>query len=305
MGTIVYAHKNINVATGCRDGLPCWHRCWARQMARRLSGRHGYPEMPFEFRPTWHESAFNKALRPHKPARICLNFMGDIAEQTTDAIGLSLGLARRFRNDRYLWLTKRPGLLAAKMQQLGLTPPLPNVWIGTSVGNQDEADERVPELLAGFPGWNLWVSVEPMLSEVRLSRGCDYNWLDPVHVSNGSRPAKLSFCVLGGESGPGARPMHPDWARTLRDECKQAGVPFWFKQWGEWLPDSETLDMTWTVKDGHPGAPVDFIGKPVCNLSPGLHAFRVGKKVAGDYLDGKQHHELPQELLMEWEKTND
>lgn len=93
-----------------------------------------------------------------------------------------------------------------------------NVWIGATVEDQAAADERVPDLLR-IPAARRFVSVEPMLGSVDL-----YQWLG----------GGLDWVICGGESGPGARPMHPDWARTLRDQCQAAGVKFLFKQWGEW-----------------------------------------------------------------------
>ena len=111
------------------------------------------------------------------------------------------------------------------------TRPLPNVWLGVSVEDQTRADERIPDLLA-TPAAKRFLSCEPLLGPVDLGKllsGLPVNawltWLDA-----------LDWVIAGGESGPGARPMHPDWARSLRDQCAAADVPFYFKQWGEWLP---------------------------------------------------------------------
>jgi len=98
----------------------------------------------------------------------------------------------------------------------GLLWPLPNVWLGVSVENQHFADERIPLLLA-TPAAVLWISCEPLLGPVNLPK-----------IENGN--SKIDWVVCGGESGPNARPMHPDWARSLRDQCQAAGVPFFLKQ---------------------------------------------------------------------------
>jgi len=92
----------------------------------------------------------------------------------------------------------------------------------------------------------------------------------------------LDWVIAGGESGPGARPMHPDWARSLRDQCAAAGVPFFFKQWGEWLPDRQSFDPEpyWRASTGH-------------RFPDGSVAARVGKSRAGRLLDGREHSEFP------------
>lgn len=186
--------------------------------------------------------------------------------------------------------------------------PLPNVWIGVSVEDQKAADERIP-LLMQTPAAVRWISAEPLLGAVNLNlaeclNGC--GWVTPIECNNGkdlacphcksvvtrcgsgNRPGgllgkrQLDWVVVGGESGPNARPMSPDWARGLRDQCAAAGVPFLFKQWGEWLPDSQNPEMS---------PPYDLGG-----------AIRVGKKVAGRLLDGQCHDGYPAliPLLLVW-----
>ena len=166
--------------------------------------------------------------------------------------------------------------------------PLPNVWLGTSISDQASADLRIPELLA-CPAAVRFLSVEPMLGAVDLTRitECDYAELenakpgdiisgweidalrgDASDQINGSLTgeyrktygtAKINWVICGGESGPKARAMHADWARSLRDQCFAAGVPFFFKQWGE----------------------------------NGLNGHRVGKRAAGRLLDGREWNEMP------------
>jgi len=120
--------------------------------------------------------------------------------------------------------------------------PLPNVWIGTSIEDQATADARIPALLAA-PAALRFVSAEPLLGPVDL-RGI---WTHcPTHdfasgfcVGPCPDRRRIDWIIVGGESGKGARPMHPAWARSLRDQCAAAGVPFFFKQWGAWAPISE------------------------------------------------------------------
>lgn len=120
---------------------------------------------------------------------------------------------------------------------------LPNVWLGVSVEHQDAADERIP-LLLKTPAAVRFISAEPLLGPVSLEElpsasgiGRYLDALSNAGVDAGALiPSKLDWVICGGESGPGARPMHPDWARSLRDQCAAAGVPFFFKQWGQWAP---------------------------------------------------------------------
>lgn len=179
--------------------------------------------------------------------------------------------------------------------------PLPNIWIGATVANQAEADRDIPKLLA-VPAARRFLSIEPMLGPVDLGRvfatcsddrsslGCDCSAGHMNALTGMARCGRtgeryvdfpgVDWVICGGESGPHARPMHPDWVRSLRDQCAAAGVPFLFKQWGEWSP--------WTGGE-HPPAqeehPFGWIAKaPMA---------KVGKKRAGRLLDGREHNEFP------------
>lgn len=184
--------------------------------------------------------------------------------------------------------------------------PLPNVWLGVSTERQQEADERIPELLQ-TPAAVRFISAEPLLGPINLAQaGLQIRMRDldgPVEVN-------LDWVICGGESGPGARPMHPDWARALRDQCAAAGVPFFFKQWGAYQPNfpqyadefgMEEGDMLCDgyefpaegvlYRDGHFYDGVEY------QPHTGVGAYwmsRVGKKAAGRHLDGKLHDDMPQ-----------
>ncbi|MCG8406706.1 MAG: phage Gp37/Gp68 family protein [Phycisphaerales bacterium] len=119
---------------------------------------------------------------------------------------------------------------------------LPNVWLGTSVENQATADERIPHLLS-CPAGVRFLSCEPLLEPVDLRErltikavGCMSGFSSDgkqlINESNTIRIPGIHWVIVGGESGPGARPMDPDWARSIRDQCVDASVPFFFKQWG-------------------------------------------------------------------------
>ena len=165
---------------------------------------------------------------------------------------------------------------------LGGNPPA-NVWIGATVVNQTEADRDVPKLL-DVPARVRFLSIEPMLGDIRLG-----SWLQLSPSSaflagkvTPSMPAwtrigstKLDWIIAGGESGPHARRMEREWARSLRDQCQAAGVPFLFKQWGEWAPN-------WLYEDDG-----------VTEQPGSMWMDRMGKKLAGRQLDGRTHTGFP------------
>ena len=176
--------------------------------------------------------------------------------------------------------------------------PLPNVWLGVSVEDQAAADERIP-LLLQTPARVRWISAEPLLGPVTLNY-LHYNGEVEIDALNGThgiiRPhggenARLDWVVVGGESGQGARPMHPDWARSLRDQRVGAGVAYFFKQWGEWAPldmapDGVTYRVTAMTPDGRTFNPFNagVQGTPLA---------RIGKQHAGRLLDGVLWDQYP------------
>ncbi|HLL17885.1 MAG TPA: DUF5131 family protein, partial [Rubrivivax sp.] len=185
--------------------------------------------------------------------------------------------------------------------------PLPNVWLGVSVENQATADERIP-LLLQCPAAVRWISAEPLLGEVDLRKlhlGELY-WLDAltgaVTISHdggmppGSNYPRITWVVAGGESGPGARPMYPNWARSLRDQCAAASVPFLFKQWGNWAPHTTTPggDEGGDLRSGRVRYLAGDGRMPDGHFRCGDAAMaNVGKKAAGRQLDGQLHDGYP------------
>jgi protein gp37 len=214
----------------------------------------------------------------------------------------------------WLLLTKRPENVS-NMVPYGWMQNFPqNIGIGTSVENQKYADERIPALLR-IPAKVRFLSCEPLLGKVDLhfnhlmvpdgypDSGEEFNYIfEYIH-----------WVICGGESGPHARPMHPDWARSLRDECQAAGVPFFFKQWGEWKPVSELYSDDgpnkafeyidhWLVQM-EPNGAIPVMTPPVRAKEGGWHEYqpcpgswfmaKVGKKEAGRLLDGREWNGMP------------
>jgi len=205
--------------------------------------------------------------------------------------------------------------------------PMRNVILMTTVENQPWADDRMPHMmeLAGM-GWRTGASIEPMLGPVDLGsitisdhgeirktwdvlRGTSSTH-HPVFGGGGVAPGRLSWVIVGGESGPHARPMHPDWVRSLRDQCQQTGVPFQFKQWGEWAP-SENFPSDRKFKRWKEFLQGVDEPQPVCTTGAhyNANAKRFGEKIAfgpftlmswagkhssGRLLDGQTHDAFPE-----------
>jgi protein gp37 len=193
--------------------------------------------------------------------------------------------------------------------------PLRNVWLGVSAENQVAADERVP-LLARTPAAVRWVSAEPMLGPIDLrryiARHCERHpgELDTdgkcevcegrgiwelgdgglTEAEQARIVSGLDWVICGGESGPNARLMMPDWARSLREQCAAAGVQFMFKQWGEWMPIE--VDCSESVAGDGSDRNLEGLRFEVATL-PDHQMGKVGKKVAGRLLDGVLHNAFP------------
>jgi protein gp37 len=195
----------------------------------------------------------------------------------------------------WMLLTKRIGNVAKMIEAPGMQKcGLPgNVWLGATVVNQEEADRDIPKLLA-VPARVRFLSIEPMLGPIFLTNlhvglGTplhNLGVLPPSHDHiDGLRFLRgIDWVICGGESGPGARPIHPDWARSLRDQCAAAGVPFLFKQWGCWAPGSSFADRIPS------GECCDFDGSL---KGDDERVWKVKKQEAGRLLDGREHNDFP------------
>lgn len=236
-------------------------------------------------------------------------------------------LVKATPNLDWLILTKRIGNARGMAPADGFPP---NVWLGATIVNQEEADRDIPKLLA-TPAAVRFLSMEPLLGPVDLTNvappvveGRTWHGIDAITPANRELRGCVDWVIVGGESGHHARPMHPDWPRSLRDQCAAAGVPFLFKQWGEWRPISEMEDADYNplyrsrvkAREGQDQGALDDSYGRVCTVPDGIiHAdgslhdvvapmafqqgtgamqtFRVGKKAAGRLLDGRTHDGFP------------
>jgi protein gp37 len=270
-------------------------------------------------------------LKRRKPTTWFVNSMSDlfhedVPDEWIDKVRAVMALTP---HHTYQVLTKRSGRMRAHMAErlppvahmealceIAKPPtecdwngdwPLENFWVGVSCERQQEADQRIPDLLA-TPAAVRFVSLEPLLGPIDLSQIALHSdpelvtWTDALrgsrHRSERSPTwtGKLDWVICGGESGRDARPMHPDWARSLRDQCTAAAVPFFFKQHGAWaLADRGETDLIWMAEDGWLHAANGMYDPPhrVHRAASWALLRRVGKKAAGRLLDGREWNEMP------------
>ena len=319
---IDWTDKVWNPVTGCTPVSEGCRNCYAHRMANRLKGRFGYlADEPFKV--TSRSWRLGEPLYWRKPKRIFVCSMGDLFHKDVSNAIISdvFHTAEMAKRHTFLILTKRPKrmmhwqeIIKSFYSSPHMKPKiLPNVCFGVSVEDQATADERIP-LLLQTPAAKRIVSYEPAIGPVDFEKylprvrfydhvqgssnvaqweceKCNERW-----CSSGVLPCNkcktLDQIIMGGETGPGARPLHPDWARSVRDQCEAADVPFFFKQWGAWISE---------VPGGFKGEPklwMDFSGRIMFEadaLKDGgsfIGFYRVKKKDAGHLIDRKEHREL-------------
>lgn len=282
---IEWADHTFNPWTGCQAVSAACDHCYAEAQAKRAPRTFGgwgphaerkrtsesYWRQPLK----WNSEARKAGTRP----RVFCASMADVFDNAVPAAWRCdlWDLIAETPHLDWLLLTKRTsnifGMLPLRshgaLKGWG-TAGYPNVWLGTTVENQAEADRRIPHLLA-VPAAKRFLSCEPLLGPLNLAQWHAFHRIDAPDWQ-----PTIDWVIAGGESGPKARPSHPDWFRSLRDQCQAAGVPFFFKQWGEWVSVSEVAGVG-----------------PHHHFPGGATVRRVGKKAAGATLDGREWREVP------------
>jgi len=233
--------ESWNPITGCSKLSEGCRNCYAERMALRLAGRFGYPEAPHHFDVTGHTDKLAVPFGWRTPRTVFVCSMGDLFHERIPWSDLQrifdVMVYEKNRKHTFLLLTKR----ADRMQEFisSRLPELPrhcqHIWVGVSVENQQAADERIPTLLR-TPAAVRFVSCEPLLGEVDLQEWL-YEWR-PVAWGPGPddwacdafENGGIHWVIASCESGPSRRPVHADAFRSLRDQCQDAGVPFFLKQ---------------------------------------------------------------------------
>lgn len=319
---IEWADAVWNPVTGCTPISEGCDHCYAKRMATRLAGRYGYPADD-PFRPGWwHQEAYDN-FKPPKGKRVFVCSMSDLFHEKVPvrAVHLVMEKINAHRDTTFMLLTKRPERMKYLLGERApewksalsweYDIPLTNLWIGVTAENQTRADKRISILLQ-IPAAVRFVSIEPMLGSVDLGRYiCPAHWhwdakfMTPEAALAAGAYAErkpqalvhadarfIDWVICGGETGPGARPVHPDWVRSLRDQCQSSGVPFFFKQWGEWFKvrDGEAWDGDKQIAMSTNGS-----ARPWTDdwSDDEVRLMRVGKKDAGRLLDGREWNEFP------------
>lgn len=289
---IEWCDHTFNPWVGCQNVSPGCDHCYAEALAKRTGmvewGPHAerrrtsaaYWRQPFR----WARKAAEAGVRH----RVFCASMADVFDNKVPrAWQLQLFVLIRGTPELdWLLLTKRPENMAA-MLPCDWRDDYPNVWLGVTAEDQDRADHRVPILLDTAAA-KRFVSYEPALGPVRMPG------MYAVGEDGVVDTPALDWVIAGGESGPKARPAHPDWFRAVRDQCAAAGVPYFHKQNGEWVAGELVKDdRRYSTKQWDGDKWSDCSDDWIDEADGGTIMYRVGKKAAGAELDGREHRETP------------
>lgn len=268
---IEWTHHTFNPWWGCSKVSPACKNCYAEAWAKRVgsnvwgkdSARRFFSESHWKEPFKWNKEAEKDGVN----RRVFCASMADVFERRAELTPWRAKLWTLIEstpNLTWLLLTKRPQWVL-KMSPWAYSKWPNNVWIGTTVENQNYAEKRIP-ILQEIPASIRFLSCEPLLSEIDLS---------PFLVEkSGKHP--LNWVITGGESGPHSRPTSPQWVKSLRDQCIRNAVAFHFKQWGHWVPRELLTEEQRKVI-----------------MVDGEEMAAVGKKNAGRFLDGKTWDGIP------------
>ncbi len=292
--SIEWTDATWNPTTGCTHVSEGCRNCYAERLAPKmrinfdeiklLPERLGYPlhwKKPRRIFVNSLSDLFHEDIGPE----FCIKVFVTMAEAKQHIFQILTKRPNRMRNilsmtEFWLEVNKQLWKQAVPVIKGGMPSVIPNVWLGVSVEDQQTANERIP-LLLQTPAAVRFVSAEPLLGSITFDdppiRGLS------VEVDH-QEDTRLDWVIVGGESGPHARPMHPDWARSIRDQCQTAGLPFFFKQWGEWLHESQFKDEIQRFRG---------LQAHRQEAGDGYQFIKLGKKAAGRLLDGREWSEYP------------
>ncbi len=329
---IEWCDHTFNPWEGCQHAGPGCDGCYAEARNARFGGgtapnwgpgapRRRTSAANWALPKRWNAQAAAFMAQHGRRQRVFCASLADVFDNAVDP---------QWRDDLFELIAATPNLdwllLTKRIGNVGNMLPVPfdfdrhfpHVWIGATIVNQAEADRDIPKLL-DVPARVRFLSMEPLLGPVDIKPWLQQKFFHGGRALNGrammrSHPTeRLDWVIVGGESGPGARAMHPDWARSLRDQCQNAGVPFLFKQWGNWRssawfdgPDADDdsgdafvdLERTDHVFIANDGRTWDTLGGrlmyPPLPLGHWCLMVNEGKKSSGRLLDGLTWDEAPQ-----------
>jgi protein gp37 len=275
---IEWTDETWNPLSGCTKVSPGCDNCYAERITTRWGRDFSKVEM--------HTKRLEQPSKWKRPRMIFVNSMSDTFHSSLTNHQIDVMFYAMFAAPQHTYqvLTKRPNRVKrwwARLARAGYEWPR-NIWLGTSV----ESATYLPRIdrLTETPAPIKFVSIEPLLGRIPYER---------LEVFLHFR--QLQWVIVGGESGPSARPMHPDWAREVRDACVDYRVPFFFKQWGEWTPgENVESDRKYPTQSYFDGKWSPCTDDWVEEADYGPIMYRLGKKAAGRMLDGREWSEMPQ-----------
>jgi protein gp37 len=296
---IEWCEHTFNPWIGCQKVSPACDHCYAESWAK-YSGRVEFgpgkerrrtSEKNWRAPLKWNAEATRNKTRPRV-------FCASLADVFDNAVPLAwrVDLFRLIdATPSLIWmlLTKRIGNAERMIREARTNTAASMNWLGVTVCNQEEYDRDIPRLLQ-VPSWlsvMRFVSIEPMLGPIHLDLPTQPITFEWIEEEKWLWKPEIDLVIVGGETGPHARPMHPEWVRSIRDQCKEAGVPFFFKQWGEWFPRSQWEGNPELILPDDECVGWDSDAKIINTDDETFH--RVGKKRAGCMLDGSEHKEFP------------
>jgi|TARA_Y100000034_G_C6865575_1_gene394449 protein gp37 len=283
---IEWTDATWNPVTGCTKVGPGCDNCYAERFAERFRGVAGHPYEP-GFDLTLRPERLDQPLRWRKPRMVFVNSMSDLFHKRVPFhfVDDVFHMMEKYDHHVYQVLTKR----SSRMRQYvngrygGRTVPR-HIWLGVSIEDQRRLSRagHLQETRASVR----FLSLEPLIGPIK--------WLNHLQ--------RIHWVIVGGESGPRARPMHPDWARSINNQCQAAGVPFFFKQWGAWGPleHSAAADQAgwdgrgdWRILSANGDLDIPDHRWPDEEAGE-VAVVRVGKKAAGRLLDGREWNQMPE-----------
>lgn len=316
---IEWTNRTWNPVVGCSKISEGCKNCYAEKMAGRLSnmkhshhkysqvvrwGQHPKTDMYYGLQEWSGEIYFDNnsidaPLKWKKPSMIFVCSMGDLFhESVTFCKILSVFIImEKCPQHTFQILTKRPERMVEfykmyKDTSLFNNGYIENIWFGVTAENQEQANKRIAQL-DQIPAIEKFVSIEPMLSAISISEAlqnaASYKYAFSMVMEGGNIKKCISWVICGGETGHNARPMHPDWVRSLRDECAASNVPFFFKGWGEWIDNQHSNSCEISLSK--------FLDAKKYTFGTGISSTdvrKVGKKASGRLLDGVIHDAFPE-----------
>jgi protein gp37 len=294
---ISYVDYTWNPVVGCTEISNKCKNCWARSQAhvhyRQEFTHFGVEGVRWNQRAKFFPERLDEPKKVKKPSRIAVAFMGDLYHENVAPMAQRLVFSSIDNTPWHTFLicTARPQRMCEEITANSMfadfkARPYPNVWLMTSVEDQANANERIPWLLR-TPAHVRGVSAEPLLGSIdfhKIKMGCGWDSISCACSPRACQHATLDWIVAGGESGPKARPTPPACFREIRDQCSDVGIPFHFKQHGEWIGYDDIGDLAYDL----PAMKPKVYGWP-----DGRCSYRIGASLSGRMLDGREWLGLP------------